>query len=499
MAMVVQQQQSLQQDDHEAAISMADDDSSPPQALLERLKDYGQEHCLSFWKDLSLDDRDSLVKSLEALDLPRIDRILKASLHSQRLRLPSIEPVPEASVATIEARTFEERERWWNLGLKAIADGKLAVLLLSGGQGTRLGTSEPKGCYNIGLPSGKSLFQLQAERILRIQNLASSANSDGKKAKISWYIMTSPFTNDATEQFFERSKYFGLEREQVVFFQQGTLPCVSKQDTFIMETPSQVAKAPDGNGGIYSALKVSKSLEDMARRGIKYIDVFGVDNALVRVADPLFLGYTIEKGFPCAAKVVKKAFPQERVGVFARRGKGGPLAVVEYSELDSSLAYAINQESGRLLYNWSNVCMHMFSIGFLTEVTEELEKDSIYHIAEKKIPSVEGTIDGMKLEQFVFDAFPYAPSMALFEVLREEEFAPVKNANGATADTPDTARLLVLNLHTRWVVAAGGFVTHSVPLYLTGIEVSPLRSYAGENLEEVCRNRTFHAPCEIPA
>ncbi|MCO5557784.1 hypothetical protein L7F22_011355 [Adiantum nelumboides] len=347
-------------------------------------------------------------------------------------------------------------------------------------QGTRLGTSDPKGCFSIGLPSGKSLFQLQAERIVQVQTLASLSTSNGRKVRITWYIMTSPFTTEATQQFFERHKYFGLEQEQVIFFEQGILPCISKQGKFILETSFQVSRAPDGNGGVYAALKVSKCLDDMATRGIKYVDCFSVDNALVRVADPLFLGYVMERGASCAAK----AFPQEKVGVFARRGKGGPLAVVEYSELDHSLTYAINQETGRLRFNWSNVCLHMFSLEFLNEVTEDLERDSMYHIAEKKISSLEGTVDGIKLEQFVFDVFPYSSSLALFEVLREEEFAPVKNASGATADTPDTARLLLLNLHTRWVVAAGGFVTHSIPLHLTGIEVSPLRSYAGENLED---------------
>ncbi|MCO5568081.1 hypothetical protein L7F22_021776 [Adiantum nelumboides] len=643
-----------------------DEDIVPPQDLLERLKDYGQEHCLDFWKDLTAEERNLLLKNLEVLDLPRIDRIIKQSLYAQDMRsLASIEPVPEANISTLEHRSLEQREKWWNSGLKAIADGKLAVLLLSGGQGTRLGTSDPKGCFSIGLPSGKSLFQLQAERILRVQTLASLSTSNGGKVRITWYIMTSLFTTEATQQFFERHKYFGLEQEQVIFFEQGILPCISKQGKFILETSFQVSRAPDGNGGVYAALKVSKCLDDMATRGIKYVDCFSVDNALVRVADPLFLGYVMERGASCAAKVIKKAFPQEKVGVFARRGKGGPLAVVEYSELDHSLTHAINQETGRLRFNWSNVCLHMFSLEFLNEVTEDLERDSMsdeehtgyggylidvgtahglailnglqriptssgftcfphrhgastldyvlaqpsfvpsiqdftigpmpigvavhalltfpvsslfstaqltqtsthtrltftletdfvyvdgiyrclcieepgrpleeltyifieklqdvaaeayphtepgqrrhsgsipqnswYHIAEKKISSLEGSVDGIKLEQFVFDVFPYSSSLALFEVLREEEFAPVKNASGATADTPDTARLLLLNLHTRWVVAAGGFVTHSIPLHLTGIEVSPLRSYAGENLEDVCRNRTFHAPCEIRA
>ncbi|MQL84677.1 hypothetical protein Taro_017189, partial [Colocasia esculenta] len=238
----------------------------------------------------------------------------------------------------------------------------------------------------------------------------------------------------------------------------------------------------------------SRLLEDMAMRGVRYVDCYGVDNALVRVADPTFLGYFIEKSVPAAAKVVRKAYPQEKVGVFVRRGRGGPLSVLEYSEMDPSMACEINQTTGRLRYCWSNVCLHMFTLDFLNQVAHGLEKDSIYHLAEKKIPSIHGYTMGLKLEQFVFDAFAYTPSTVLFEILREEEFAPVKNANGASYDTPDSAKLLILRLHTRWVVAAGGFLTHSVPLYATGVEISPLCSYAGENLESICRGRTFHAP-----
>ncbi|CAL0324769.1 unnamed protein product [Lupinus luteus] len=470
----------------------------PPQALLERLKDYGQEDAFALWNELSPDERDLLVKDIESLDLSRIDRIIGCSLRSHGLPAAAIEPVAESTVSTVEERSIEERERWWKMGLKAISDGKLAVLLLSGGQGTRLGSSDPKGCFNIGLPSGKSLFQLQAERILCVQRLAAHAsNENSASVQIHWYIMTSPFTDDATHKYFESHKFFGLEAEQVTFFQQGTIPCVSKDGRYIMETPYRVAKAPDGNGGVYSALKSTKLLDDMASKGIKYIDCYGVDNALVRVADPAFLGYFIDKGVAAAAKVVRKAYPQEKVGVFVRRGKGGPLTVVEYSELDPSLASAVNQATGRLRFCWSNVCLHMFTLDFLNQVANGLEKDSVYHLAEKKIPSIHGYEMGLKLEQFIFDAFPYAPTTALFEVLREEEFAPVKNANGSNYDTPDSAKLLVLRLHTRWVVAAGGFLTHSVPLYATGVEVSPLCSYAGENLEPICRGRTFHAPCEI--
>ncbi|KAJ0975911.1 hypothetical protein J5N97_017876 [Dioscorea zingiberensis] len=471
---------------------------APPPALLERLKDYGQEDAFALWDELSAEERDLLVKDIETLDLSRIDRIIRCSLGSQGLSVPAIEPVPEANVSTVEDRSPEDRERWWKRGLKAISEGKLAVVLLSGGQGTRLGSSDPKGCFNIGLPSGKSLFQLQAERILCIQRLAAQS-TDGSSGvvPIHWYIMTSPFTDEATRKFFESHKYFGLEADQVTFFQQGTIPCVSRDGRFIMETSYKVAKAPDGNGGLYSALKSSKLLEDMAMKGVKYVDCYGVDNALVRVADPTFLGYFIDKGVAAAAKVVRKAYPQEKVGVFVQRGRGGPLTVIEYSEMDPTTACEINQITGRLRYCWSNVCLHMFTLDFLNQVANGLEKDSIYHLAEKKIPSIHGFTMGLKLEQFIFDAFAYSASTALFEVVREEEFAPVKNANGSSYDTPDSARLMLLRLHSRWVVAAGGFLTHSVPLYLTGVEISPLCSYSGENLEAICRGRTFHAPSEI--
>ncbi|XP_047078768.1 UDP-N-acetylglucosamine diphosphorylase 1-like isoform X2 [Lolium rigidum] len=457
--------------------------AAAPQELLERLKDYGQEGAFALWDELAPEERDFLVRDIQSLDLARIDRIVRCSLRSQGAPAPVVEPVPESSVATVDDRTAEDKERWWRRGLKAIAEGKLAVVLLAGGQGTRLGSSDPKGCFSIGLPSGKSLFQLQAERILCVQKLAARSN-DGNTVQIHWYIMTSPFTDEATRKFFESRRYFGLEPDQVTFFQQGTLPCVSPDGRFIMETPYKVARAPDGNGGVYAALKSKKLLDNMAARGVKYVDCYGVDNALVRVADPTFLGYFIDKGVSAAAKVVRKAYPQEKVGVFVQRGRGGPLSVVEYSEMDAAMTTEINQTTGRLRYCWSNVCLHMFSLDFLNQVTNSLERDSVYHLADKKIPSIHGYTTGLKLEQFIFDVFNYSPSTALFEVVREEEFAPVKNANGAPYDTPDSARLMVLRLHSRWVVTAG-------------VEVSPLCSYSGENLEAICRGRTFHAPSEI--
>ncbi|OEL20800.1 UDP-N-acetylglucosamine diphosphorylase 1 [Dichanthelium oligosanthes] len=444
--------------------------AAPPQALLERMKDYGQEGAFALWDDLSPEDRELLVRDIEVSNNARwFDLGFHVPWERFGIPMPAVEPVPESSVSKVEDRSPEDKERWWKKGLKAISEGKLAVVLLAGGQGTRLGSSDPKGCFNIGLPSGKSLFQLQAERILCVQKLAAqSSESPSNTVPIHWYIMTSPFTDAATRKFFETRRYFGLDADQV-------------------------AKAPDGNGGVYAALKSKKLMEDMAARGVKYVDCYGVDNALVRVADPTFLGYFIDKGVSSAAKVVRKAYPQENVGVFVQRGRGGPLSVVEYSEMDAAMTTEINQSTGRLRYCWSNICLHMFTLDFLNQVANSLEKDSVYHLAEKKIPSIHGFTTGLKLEQFIFDAFTYSPSTALFEVMREEEFAPVKNANGATYDTPDSAKLMLLRLHSRWVVAAGGFLTHSVPLYMTG-NFSP-SSYIQKLCRGLCRSFSTFLLC----
>ncbi|MFQ6630426.1 hypothetical protein Gotur_008132 [Gossypium turneri] len=509
--------------------------AAPPQLLLERLKDYGQEDAFALWDELSPEERHLLLndiqnrsdhsllasipgcvytnKSLLLIYFGYFFNMILSSCWPLRLPVAAIEPVPESWVSSVDERTMEHRERWWKMGLKAVSEGKLAVLLLSGGQVLLPVELYSMSLVDVGLPSGKSLFQLQAERILCVQRLAAQAMNEGS-VTIHWYIMTSPFTDDAAGKFFESQKYFGLEADQVTFFQQGTIPCISKDGRYVMETPfkwqsreclfsRQFAKSPDGNGGVYTALKSSRLLEDMATRGNKYVHCYGVDIALVRVADPTFLGYFIDKGVAAAAKVVRKArkqkirkrdlsdlqlmaYPQEKVGVFVRRGKGGPLTVVEYTELDQSLASAVNQQTGRLRFCWSN------------DVNVYICLDYSYHLAEKKIPSIHGYTMGLKLEQFIFDAFPYAPSTALFEVITfltlqliffvvveryifftvygncirglithlilcvskyvgiaRGRVCTSENANGSNYDTPDSARLLVLRLHTRWVVAAG--------------------------------------------
>jgi UDP-N-acetylglucosamine/UDP-N-acetylgalactosamine diphosphorylase len=273
----------------------------------------------------------------------------------------------------------------------------------------------------------------------------------------------------------------------------GVLPCLTNEGKIFLESKGSVATAPDGNGGIYAALrsrtatKQSFSVrEDMHRRKIEYIYCYCVDNCLAKVGDPVFLGYCIQKGAKCGTKVVKKTDPKESVGVVALRG--GKWSVVEYSEISTEHAAARNQETGDLLFKAANIANHFYTLAYL-DSTEALEQNMAFHIARKKIPHVDLSTgesikpskpNGMKLEQFIFDVLPFLTPLnthALFQVDRSSEFSPLKNAPGTGSDDPQTSRRDLLNLQKKWLQDAGATVKGEV-------ELSPLVSYAGEGLEQ---------------
>ena len=271
----------------------------------------------------------------------------------------------------------------------------------------------------------------------------------------------------------------------------------------------QLALAPDGNGGIYRALKVNGILDDMEKRGVEHVHVYGVDNCLVKVANPTFIGYCVLEGAVAGAKVVGKSSPSEKVGVIAIRD--GKTQVVEYSEIDEQTAAEKDPATGELKYNAGNIANHYFHVGFLREVAEKHEPNIPYHVAKKKIPHVDAsgaevkpdTPNGIKLELFVFDVFSFASKFACLEVRREDEFAPLKNATGP--DSPETSRQNLSALHRRYIEAAGGTVTGGMLLPQAGnmqltpiadglVEISPLVSYAGEGLEPLVKGKTFTTP-----
>ncbi|KAG5634616.1 hypothetical protein H0H81_001372 [Sphagnurus paluster] len=425
--------------------------------LRDRYKAAGQDHLLTFWSQLSPTEQQTLAAQLDALDIERVNRVFKKAIDAEAEALnattTSIEPLPKA--ASDSVGNPQKDTEWRNVGLAAIARGEVGVLLMAGGQGTRLGSSAPKGCYDIGLPSHKSLFQYQAERIARLQTVA----------------------------------------EQVAC----TLPCLTNEGKVLLDSPHSVAVAPDGNGGLYAAIRSPLTTEDkshtvltdLSKRKILYVHAYCVDNCLVRVADPVFLGYSIEKQADCTAKVVPKSSPTESVGVVAYRNS--KFSVVEYSEITAEQAERRDTETGELSFRAGNIANHFYTTAFLNRV-ESFEEELAFHIARKKIPHVDLTTkkvvkpskpNGMKLEMFVFDVFPFTERFSVLEVTRNEEFSPLKNAPGTGSDDPETSRRDLLAQHRRFLQRAGAIVKDGVE-----IELSPLVSYAGEGLESVM-GKTF--------
>eukprot|EP00062_Callorhinchus_milii_P017154 gi/632969300/ref/XP_007901013.1/ PREDICTED: UDP-N-acetylhexosamine pyrophosphorylase-like protein 1 [Callorhinchus milii] len=483
----------------------------PPEELKQRLEAAGQAHVLRFWPELAAGERSSLAAELrpwEPRELRAHCEAAKRALTPARPPARPMEPVPQQLMGSAVRGHPEVLSRWEQRGFQLISENKVAVILLAGGQGTRLAVPYPKGMYNVGLPSGKTLYQIQAERIRKVQELAEVKH--GNKCTVPWYIMTSEFTLEPTQRFFAEHDHFNLDKSDIIMFEQRMIPAVGFDGKIILEQKGKVAMAPDGNGGLYRALADSMILEDMDRRGIRYLHVYCVDNILVKMADPIFIGFCAEKGADCGAKVVGKTDPSEPVGVVCR--VDGIYQVVEYSEVSQEVA-EMRDEDGCLTYNAGNICNHFFTLDFLKSIAEEFEPKLVPHMAIKKIPFVDEQGNrvkpekgnGIKMEKFVFDVFQFAKNFVVFEVSREEEFSPLKNAAGAgVKDSPVTARRALLWQHQRWALRAGGhFPNHQIPRSDWSeeseepplvCEISPLVSYAGEGLEVYLKDRELYSP-----
>ncbi len=415
------------------------------------LAKHHQEHLLDFWPELSVSQQENLLGQIEGLEWENIDSWVENYIKTEMpAKLPEkLESAPVYPAIASDPKIKALYEKAADYGKKLISAGKVAAFVVAGGQGTRLGFDGPKGNFPASPVKNKTLFRIFAEIIL--------ANSKKYNAVIPWYIMTSPLNHESTMSSFEDNKYFGLDKSDVFFFQQGTLPNFDFQGRVLLSAKDTIASSPDGHGGSLKALYKSGAIADMKKRGIEQISYFQVDNPLINIIDPLFIGLHAIENAQMSSKALKKAGPKEKVGNFCLAN--GRVVVIEYSDLPDELAEKRNAD-GSLFFEMGSIAIHIISRDFV----EKLNKKGfalMLHRAVKKIPYInaQGNIvnpeqpNGVKLETFVFDALPLAEKSVIFETLRENEFAPVKNASGS--DSPEVTRRMMSDRCKAWLKNAG--------------------------------------------
>jgi len=401
------------------------------EAALKKLRKYGQEHILKNYENLNEDEKKKLLDQLETIDLDQINKLYESTKRTISFAGDKIEPIDYVDKSAL---TEEELSKYNKLGEEAIKQGKYSVVTMAGGQGTRLGHNGPKGTFMLGLEKDKSIFEILADSL--------KASKEKYGVIIPWYIMTSRENNEQTEKFFKENNYFNYDSKAIKFFKQGELPMCSEDGKLLIDENGRIKEAADGHGGIFESMRRNGVIEDMKTKGIEWAFIGPVDNVLVKMVDPTLLGVALNKGVLAAGKSVVKAGPKEKVGVFCKRnGKPG---VVEYTEITTDLAEATN-EKGELVFAESHINCNLFNIRTIDEVSK---KKLPYHSAHKKAKYIDenGKLvvpeapNAYKFESFIFDAFDMLDDMAILRVKREEEFAPVKNAEGN--DSPETARKL---------------------------------------------------------
>jgi UDP-N-acetylglucosamine/UDP-N-acetylgalactosamine diphosphorylase len=415
------------------------------------LKKHRQGHVLTFWDELDPTQKRNLLAQIERLDFSKIDdwvtRLIKEftppALPARFAAAPSYGPRPADDPP--QRKYARARE----LGRELIANGRVAAFVVAGGQGTRLGFDGPKGDFSISPLRNKTLFRIFAETI--------AAVSQKYKNACPWYIMTSPLNHTLTRELFKSNDYYGLDHENVFIFQQGTLPNFSFDGKILLADKASMACSPDGHGGSLKALFQSGAIEDMKKRGAEFISYFQVDNPLINIFDPLFIGLHALDEAQMSSKAVIKTAPGEKVGNFCL--VDGKVTVVEYSDLPDELAEKRNAD-GSLVFELGSIAIHIINTSFV----EKLNATGFslpLHRAVKKIPHIgsHGNLvepaepNGIKLETFVFDALPLASKSIILQTPRNEEFGPVKNATGP--DSPQTARRMMVARAADWLESAG--------------------------------------------
>lgn len=428
-------------------------------------RQYGQEQLFQFWKRLSAGEQDNLLAQIATIDLEQIRRLFqKATDEVDRHSLAEKAEPPQA-IRLMDSSPPITAQAAMECGEHAIRSGKIAMILVAGGQGTRLGFDQPKGMFRIGPVSNRSLFAMHADSI--------RGTSRRYGVSIPMYVMTSPATDLATREYFQEHRNLGLGNDELQVFCQGTMPAVdAATGAILMDSPSSLALSPDGHGGIVAALHQQKVLESARQRGIEHFFYAQVDNPLVRACDPLLIGYHLLAQSQMTTQVVSKRFATEKVGnVVAIHGRSN---IIEYSDLPEAIANQV-LPNGNLKLWAGNIAIHVLDLNFLESSATE-NNGLPFHRALKSVPFVDasGSLvkpsapNAIKFERFVFDLLPLADRTIVVEGDAKEVFAPVKNADGAATDTPTHCRLALIAQHKRWLEKAGVSVSD-----LAKVEINP--------------------------
>lgn len=451
------------------------------QELLDKLARFGQSGVLKFYDQLSAVEQAHLSGQLSALDLENLDRLIHDYvLQPKPFEIPEdLEPAPYFPLIprdTAQAELYESARAY---GIKLLEQGKVSVLTVAGGQGTRLGFDGPKGTYPIGPLSGKSLFQYFAEALCRA--------GDKYNHPLTWYIMTSVINNRATREFFEENNYFGMDPKQVVFFMQGTMPAIDQNGKLLLGAKDSLSLSPDGHGGTLLALRKSGCLDRMKSEHVDYLSYFQVDNPLVPVVNPLFIGLHAFERSQMSAIMLAKTGPMEKLGNFCI--SKGRLSIIEYSDLPKELAEQRNAD-GSLRFVAGSPAIHVIDRSFIEELTADGTLSLPWHRADKKVPYVDdnGNLiqpeepNAIKLESFIFDALPLAERTMILEADRNEQFGPTKNRTGV--DSVESCRAMLIARDIRRLEAAGVQVAPGVK-----VEISPRAVLDDADIPAFCRAR----------
>ncbi len=396
------------------------------------LKEYGQEHLLRFFDELNEEEKKSLIDQINEADFTLLDALKdKDQNKTSDDKGGKIAPLGALEIDEIT----KNKEKFEAKGLEALRQGKVAALLLGGGQGTRLGFDGPKGSYNLGVTREFYIFQAQINNMLDVCKKAG--------CYFPLIIMTSDKNDAETRRFLKEKNYFGYPEEKIRFFRQDMAPSVDYEGKIYLEGKAQLSLSPNGNGGWFKSLVKSGLDKELVKMGVEFINVFSMDNVLQRICDPVFIGATLLSGCNCGAKVVAKNAPGEKVGALCL--KDGLPTIVEYYEMGDQLA-AEKDENGKLKYRFGVILNYLFSLKRMYEI---VDGKMPLHIVEKKIPYIDKqgnlikpeTPNGYKFEYLATDTVRDMLSCLSFEVEREREFAPIKNKEGV--DSVVSARELL--------------------------------------------------------